>query len=211
MNSPSDDAPAVSSTGLFADSPREWWIQHTSGMWLVGVGDEIGPVGIKTQNMGKSLSPRKPLWSGPAETVKKLIEANIEKLGPPIKPKSSGGSAYSANATAQTPPDSGTKKTMNQESNPEAAETAQTTSVPPVDLPRLVRWSLSRDEDGDFQWDLLRADGTSAATVWENGVWHTWDFNGVGGENSSQDTVSNAQREALLSAINQGFLPANSD
>jgi hypothetical protein len=75
---------------------------------------------------------------------------------------------------------------------------------------RLVRWSLSRDDDGGFQWDLLRTDGTSAATVWENGTWHTWDQNGTGGENSSQDTVSNAQMAALLSAINQGFLSANS-
>jgi hypothetical protein len=75
---------------------------------------------------------------------------------------------------------------------------------------RLVRWSLSRDDDGDFQWDLLRTDGTPAATVWENGTWHTWDQDGTGGENSSQDTVSNAKMEALLSAINQGFLSANS-
>lgn len=81
----------------------------------------------------------------------------------------------------------------------------------PVGQPRIVRWSLSRDEDGDFQWDLLRTDGTSAATVWENGTWHTWDADGVGGENSSQDTVSNAKMEALLSAINQGFLLANTE
>jgi hypothetical protein len=92
---------------------------------------------------------------------------------------------------------------MNKLQDPEAAETVQTTNVPAVDLPRIVRWSLSRDEDGGFQWDLLRTDGTSAATVWENGVWHTWDQDGIGGENSSQDTVSNAQMEALLSAINQ--------
>ena len=74
---------------------------------------------------------------------------------------------------------------------------------------RLVHWELSTDENKKFKWELLRTDGTSAATVWENGTWHTWDQNGTGGENSSRNTVINAKMEALLSAINQGFIPAN--
>ena len=59
---------------------------------------------------------------------------------------------------------------------------------------------------GEHSWELQRGDSTSAATVWENGVWHTWDKDGVGGENASEKTVENAKIEATLSAINQGFL-----
>ena len=44
------------------------------------------------------------------------------------------------------------------------------------------------------------------ASVYPNGVWHTWDENGVGGENSSCDTVQKAQEEAAQSAISQGFI-----
>lgn len=57
------------------------------------------------------------------------------------------------------------------------------------------------------RWELVRAsDGTSAATVWTNGVWHTWDTSGTGGENSSSPTVEAARREAALSAARQGFI-----
>lgn len=78
-------------------------------------------------------------------------------------------------------------------------------------LPRLVRWEFV-DEPGElFKWELRRPDGTSAATVWENGVWHTWSPDGSGGENSAQDCVTNAQMEAVLSAINQGFFSANDE
>jgi len=83
------------------------------------------------------------------------------------------------------------------------------TPLPAVGSTALVRWELGTEDDGGFKWELLRADGTSAATVWENGTWHTWDQGGTGGENSAQDTVSNAQMEAMLSVINQGFLSAN--
>jgi len=76
---------------------------------------------------------------------------------------------------------------------------------------RLVRWEFRAEPGELFKWELCRTDGSSAATVWENGIWHTWDQNGVGGENSSQDCVSNAQIAAMLSAINQGFISANSE
>ena len=45
-----------------------------------------------------------------------------------------------------------------------------------------------------------------AANVWDNGTWHTWGEDGVGGENSSEDSVTEAKLEATLSAHNQGFL-----
>jgi hypothetical protein len=44
------------------------------------------------------------------------------------------------------------------------------------------------------------------ATVWTNGTWHTWDENGVGGENSNEKTVEEAKRQAGGSAILQGFI-----
>lgn len=48
------------------------------------------------------------------------------------------------------------------------------------------------------------------ATVWQNmdkkGTWHTWDVNGVGGENWIEDTVAKAKVEAAASAIAQGFI-----
>ena len=46
---------------------------------------------------------------------------------------------------------------------------------------------------------------TPCATVWGNGTWHTWDSDGVGGENASERTVAEAKRQAMASAIIQGF------
>lgn len=70
-----------------------------------------------------------------------------------------------------------------------------------------IRWKTGREEDGMFKWELIRKNGRSAATVYENGNWFTWDENGFGGENDSQDCVTNAKMAALLSSLNQGFLP----
>lgn len=57
------------------------------------------------------------------------------------------------------------------------------------------------------RWELVReSDKTSAATVWTNGTWHTWDENGTGGENASEPTVEQAKRAAALSAHRQGFI-----
>lgn len=81
-------------------------------------------------------------------------------------------------------------------------------TLPPVSLHGVVRWDVKRSLDG-LEWNLLRQDGTSAATVYDNGVWHTWDENGVGGENSAEASVELAKAEAVLSALNQGFLTSN--
>lgn len=85
----------------------------------------------------------------------------------------------------------------------------------------VVHWRPSRpDEFGRvWQWDLVvRVNGTSrtAATVWRNNgsqaTWHTWDHDGVGGENDveHEDTPEKAIRrakiEAAASAIEQGFV-----
>lgn len=51
-----------------------------------------------------------------------------------------------------------------------------------------------------------RSKGIPVATVYSNGVWCTWDKNGVGGENSREQTVGRAKIEAAASAIAQGFI-----
>ena len=55
----------------------------------------------------------------------------------------------------------------------------------------------------------MRKNGTSAATVFDNCVWFTWDDDGIGGENSKEASVELAKAEAVLSALNQGFLTSN--
>ena len=79
---------------------------------------------------------------------------------------------------------------------------------PSVPLQPVVRWDVKVTADGQV-WSLLRRDGTRAATVWDNGVWHTWDADGIGGENSAEASVEIAKAEAVLSALNQGFLTSN--
>jgi len=46
---------------------------------------------------------------------------------------------------------------------------------------------------------------TPWATVWVSGTWHTWDGDGVGGENADEHPISKAKEEAALAAIRQGF------
>ena len=64
----------------------------------------------------------------------------------------------------------------------------------------LVKWIKTQD-----RWELHMRN-RSVATVWMNGVWHTWDRDGNGGENSAEDTVAKAKVEAAASAIAQGFI-----
>jgi hypothetical protein len=56
------------------------------------------------------------------------------------------------------------------------------------------------------KWELIREDGTNAATVYDNGLWHTWDRSGGGGENWHEKNVDIAKAEAMLSVVNQGFI-----
>lgn len=75
-------------------------------------------------------------------------------------------------------------------------------------LDQLVRW-VESDLITERRWNLVRSNGTSAATVFDNGVWFTWDEDGIGGENSKEASVELAKAEAVLSALNQGFLTSN--
>lgn len=65
----------------------------------------------------------------------------------------------------------------------------------------LLQWHKEGDE-----WNLRARGKRTIATVFENGVWHTWDRNGNGGENSSEPTAERAKVEAAASAIAQGFI-----
>ena len=55
-------------------------------------------------------------------------------------------------------------------------------------------------------WELYVGEKGPFATVYENGVWFTWDQDGVGGENSISDTVEKAKKSSSAYAIMQGFV-----
>ncbi len=55
------------------------------------------------------------------------------------------------------------------------------------------------------EWKLITPSGKTAATVWSNGVWHTWDREGTGGENSEERSVPEAKRQAFAAVAVQGF------
>jgi len=78
-----------------------------------------------------------------------------------------------------------------------------------------VKWEYTTTGDLKPCWQLMVGHNEprrSAATVWLTGVWHTWDENGVGGENSAEWTragkpdVNRAKIEAAAAAIAQGFI-----
>lgn len=54
-------------------------------------------------------------------------------------------------------------------------------------------------------WALRMPCGHDGASVWMNGVWHTWDRNGVGGENAEAPTTAQAKNEALAAVLRQGW------
>ena len=61
-------------------------------------------------------------------------------------------------------------------------------------------WVLKFD-----QMDLILGDKLYA-TVFNNGIWFTWDSDGVGLENSVAKTIDKAMEEAAQSAISQGLI-----
>lgn len=73
--------------------------------------------------------------------------------------------------------------------------------------PRVFKWIVShRDLHGaPAEFQLLSPAGKSAASVWKNGTWHTWDRHGVGGENSTCRFLYRALDEAFRATIVQGF------
>lgn len=75
----------------------------------------------------------------------------------------------------------------------------------PVALQTEFPWPWERRDDGVYE--LRRADGSIAATVWPNGTWFTWGRDGVGGENDVADCRGNAILLAGPVAVRQGFFP----
>lgn len=70
----------------------------------------------------------------------------------------------------------------------------------------LAKWVANKSRDKELGRQDLMHNGREVATVWNNGIWHTWDSDGVGGENDREYSVCQAKLEATLSAFNQGFL-----
>lgn len=55
------------------------------------------------------------------------------------------------------------------------------------------------------EWRLMSPSGAVAATVWDNGTWHSWDRNGVGGENDVEENVAEAKRQAFAAVAIAGY------
>ena len=53
------------------------------------------------------------------------------------------------------------------------------------------------------RWGLM-VNGRKAATVFDNGVWHTWDKSGTGMENDRARSVASAKWIAYCSVLGQG-------
>jgi hypothetical protein len=67
----------------------------------------------------------------------------------------------------------------------------------------LLRWHW---HDGPQEWRLSIARfGKYRATVWPNGVWHTWDRDGIGGENGVAGEVWLAKAAAYDACIRQRY------
>lgn len=77
-------------------------------------------------------------------------------------------------------------------------------------------WRLDRSgHPATFRWDLVvrkqswwRTREVVVANAWSNGIWHTFDENGNGGENDVEPHCNwkRAKIEAAASAIEQGFI-----
>lgn len=68
-----------------------------------------------------------------------------------------------------------------------------------------MRWEEKPIEEGHRRWNLIMPSGKPAATVWDNGTWHTWDTDGVGGENDVEKSIGEAKRQAVAAVVAQGF------
>lgn len=88
---------------------------------------------------------------------------------------------------------------MNDEQKPESRNVGLSAL-----LGALIRWRWS-DEQQAWTLRVLWL-GRNRATVWPNGVWHTWDSEGCGGENSHEREVWMAKVEAVKALRRQKWL-----
>lgn len=73
--------------------------------------------------------------------------------------------------------------------------------------PWKFQW-VEGSKEGSLEAVFIDGSGrTEFATVWPNGVWHTWDANGTGGENSEEPTVELAQAAAIDALQRQHVTP----
>jgi len=71
------------------------------------------------------------------------------------------------------------------------------------------KWVPSEDSHGKG-WILRDGRGRNRANVWGNGVWHTWDTDGVGGENDvceGRDKIRDAMDQTMAAVARQGWTP----
>jgi len=75
--------------------------------------------------------------------------------------------------------------------------------------PWRVEWRDNVRSQGSLEAVAVDCMGkkTELATVWKNGVWHTWDRRGTGGENASEPTVELAKAAVLESLQRQHVTP----
>lgn len=72
------------------------------------------------------------------------------------------------------------------------------------------RWR-KENEDSTAACTLMDGQGRNRVTVWDNGVWHSWDEDGVGGENGSCENVQDAMDQAVAAVVHQGWTPFRID
>lgn len=71
------------------------------------------------------------------------------------------------------------------------------------------KWVPTEDSHGKG-WILRDGRGRNRANVWGNGVWHTWDTDGVGGENGGcegRHAVQDAMDQTMAAVARQGWTP----
>lgn len=84
-------------------------------------------------------------------------------------------------------------------------------------------WKWVRSKAGilgtQYEWVLYDGRGRNRANVWPNGVWHSWDTDGVGGENGAvirmngtvpvpdQFVLQDAMDQAMAAVARQGWTP----
>lgn len=60
-------------------------------------------------------------------------------------------------------------------------------------------------------WDLFDGRKRHRASIWMNSdnefTWHTYDDNGVGGENAEAPSLDDAKRSVVASIVRQGWAP----
>lgn len=71
------------------------------------------------------------------------------------------------------------------------------------------RWMRAGDSYGRG-WVLQDGRGRTRANVWGNGIWHTWDEEGIGGENGVCEgprKIQDAMDQVMAAVVRQDWVP----